>query len=343
MYYPLTAACGSFFVLTSFYIHNTTMNKPKSTSTRAATHSENKKQKSDILRSELWGSIYASYGETGTDENKRECLRLISAYLKQEASKQAPFKDYNLLILYDPTILIKADADKIYNAVRTFKDKKPLLLTLYSRGGDGGSAYLIGKLCREYGNGKFAVTVPRYAKSAATMICCAAEEIHMGSLSELGPIDPQIDDLPALGLKYSIEHIAELVKKYPESGEMFARFLHRSLKLINLGYYERVAESAAQYAEKLLSTHKELLPKAEAKIAYELVYKYKDHGFVIDKTEAEEIFGKQIIKNNTPEYQLGNDLYMALSLISTFLGYMKHNFYFIGSLDSEPHVSKQPQ
>lgn len=295
----------------------------------------------EISRGDLWKSIYSSCSLQATDEDKRVNAKLINLYIKQEASKSQIINNYNILILFDPTRLIKTDADKIYNAVTTFSEEKPLLLVLYSTGGDGGSAYLIGKLCREHSKGKFVVTVPRHAKSAATLICCAADEIHMGSLSELGPIDPQIEDLPALGLKYSIEHIAELVKKYPESSEMFARYLSRSLKLIHLGYYERVAESAVQYAERLLSTHKTLLPKSEKEIAKELVYGYKDHGFVIDKSEAEKIFGTQIIKNNNDEYKLGNNVYKALSTISYFLDLMEHNFYFIGSLDSEPNISKR--
>ena len=163
----------------------------------------------------------------------------------------------------------------------------------------------------------------------------------MGSLSELGPIDPQINDLPALGLKNSIEHIAELVKTYPESSDMFSKYLQNNLTLINLGYYERVAESAAQYAEKLLDTHSENLPRRAKEIANELVYKYKDHGFVIDRAEATNIFGEQIIKSNTDEYELGNVIYKTLDLIGNLLGYLKHNFYFIGSLDSQPTIKKR--
>lgn len=291
-----------------------------------------------ITESDLFKLIYNGYSPTGTAENRREALKKVSTYLKQEAAKNSIFNSYNVLILFDPTIMVKADADKIYSAVTAFKEEKPLLLVLHSRGGDAGSAYLIGKLCREYCNDSFVVTVPRYAKSAATMICCAANEIHMGSLSELGPIDPQIDRLPALGLKNSIEHIAELVKKYPESSEMFARYLSRSLELINLGYYERVAESAAQYAEKLLFTHRDVLPKTSKEIAHDLVYKYKDHGFVIDKVESTEIFGKDIVKNNTQEYQLGNTLYKVLSLIEYYFELRNFSFYFIGSTDSEPSV-----
>lgn len=295
----------------------------------------------EITVGDLANSIFSGYGEAGTDVLKKEFSSLLSKYLKQETDKFEISKKYNIIILYDDTTIVKSDADKIYNAVTTFKDHKPLFLILYSRGGAAGPAYLIGKLCREYCSETFVVTVPRMAKSAATLICCAANEIHLGSLSELGPIDPQIKELPALGLKNSIEHIAGLVKLYPESSDMFAKYLHYSLDLINLGYYERVAESAMQYAEKLLMTHSDNLPRKAREIAEELVYKYKDHGFVIDKTEAEQIFGNKIIKIYTKEYELGNMLYKTFDLVSYFLNFLKYSFYFIGSVDSEPNIRKK--
>jgi hypothetical protein len=295
----------------------------------------------EIGITELFKDLIAGFGENGTEPAKQICKKRISEYLKQEASKVKCYNKYNIIVLFDDTTLVKSDADNIYNAVKRFTDKKPLMLVLYSRGGSAASAYLIGKLCREYSNDTFIASIPRYAKSAATLITCAANEIHMGSLSELGPIDPQINDLPALGLKNSIEHIAELVKNYPESSDMFAKYLQNNLPLINLGYYERVAESAAQYAEKLLETHADNLPRRAKEIAMELVYKYKDHGFVIDRAEAVNIFGDKIIKNNTDEYELGNVLYKALDMIGSMLGYLKHNFYFIGSLDSDVTIKKR--
>lgn len=297
----------------------------------------------DITTFDLFQTIMSGYGEGGTQENKKESSKKISAYLKQEVAKHPIAQKYNVLILHDTTPLAKIDADRIYNSITAFTEKKPLLLILYSSGGSAESAYLIGKLCREYSNDMFIVTVPRHAKSAATLICCAANEIHMGSLSELGPIDPQIDGLPALGLKNSIEHIAGLVKQCPESTGMFARYLAESLNLINLGYYERVAESAEQYAERLLQTHKQILPRHPKDIAKELVYKYKDHGFVIDKTEAKEIFGNNIIKNDSEEYKLGNTLYKALKVTSDYIDLFNHYFYFIGSLNSEPSIFPRRQ
>jgi hypothetical protein len=303
---------------------------------------EQEKKANKIEVPQLFNSIYEGYGPNSNDQTKQSNANsIILKYLKQEILDSPCFDKYNIIVLYDSTTMVKSDADNIYNAVTTFTEKKPLLLILYSNGGVIGSAYLIGKLCREYSSGNFTITVPRHAKSAATLLCCAADEIHMGSLSELGPIDPQIDDLPALGLKNSIQHIAQLVKETPESAEMFSTYLNNSLKLIDLGHYERVAESAMHYAIRLLGTHAEHLLTQPNEIARRLVYSYKDHGFVIDKSEAAKIFGEKVVKTNTDEYSLGNNLYKALDLIQRFLNVCNYRFYFIGSLESGLNINKR--
>jgi len=296
---------------------------------------ENPEEPKKVGIKEIIDALIAAFGENATDAGKRDCPKVISQYLKDKYSDDPIYKKYNVLVLFDENSLVKGDSDKIYDAVTQFSEKKPILLILYSRGGSAASAYLIGKLCREYAKKEFHVAVPRFAKSAATMICCAANNIHMGSLSELGPIDPQINGLPALGLKNSVEHIADLVKMHPESSSMFAEYLNKSLSLINLGYYERVAESAQQYAEKLLHTHADNLKRSEKEIAEELVYKYKDHGFVIDRAEADSIFGADIIKSNSDEYNFSNLVYNDLSMISNISNWFKRNPYYIGSFDTD--------
>lgn len=291
----------------------------------------------DILRALIDG-----YGNKDDEESKKRFLELFFKSLKHIVSKHACSKDYNILVLFDKTTLVKSDSDRIYQAISTIeKNEKPLLLILLSNGGEPGSAYLIGMLCRESCNGKFVVSVPRHAKSAATLLSCAADEIHMGSLSELGPIDPQIQGMPVLGLKNSIEHVAELVSKNPESAQMFAEYLFLSVKPIQIGYYERAAKSAEQYAEKLLNSHKRKNKLDTSAISHKLVYEYKDHSFVIDKTEAKNIFGSEVIIDDSPEYLLGNDLYLELSKIERFADILGFTFYFIGTLDSEPQLVKR--
>ena len=295
---------------------------------------------------DLFKALISGYGPKSSDEDgehKKRFDKLLADRLRQEAEKHACTAEYNVLTIFDNTRIVKTDSDRIYAAIRKLPQSKPLLLILLSKGGDLGSAYLIGQLCRESCNGKFVIVIPRYAKSAATLLATAANEIHMGSLSELGPIDPQMDNMPALGLKNSVEHIAELVKKVPASAEMFAKYLHLSVKPIQIGYYERVAESAMQYAERLLAGHKELLDGTPEEIARKLVYGYKDHRFVIDKLEAEVIFGRNTIKSDSAEYGLGNSIYAELSDIEELANIMGYSFYFIGSLDDQPTFTKRNQ
>jgi hypothetical protein len=237
--------------------------------------------------------------------------------------------------------MVQSDVDNIYASVTKFPEKKPILLLVHSSGGLVVPAYLIGKMLHEYSGEKLDAVVPRRAKSAATLLCCACNHIHMGSLSELGPIDPQIDGLPALGLKSAIEHIAQLVAEHPHATELFAKYISQTIQPIHLGYYERVAESAVQYAERLLSPHKGNLSHAPAKIAHKLVYDYKDHGFAIDKYEAQEIFGSEVVIHNTDEYKLGNDLYNCLEFIGRIANAVDHNFYMIGSIAADPTFTKK--
>lgn len=312
---------------------------PKNSITEEKVHT--RVQEPKITIEELASKIFSGYGVAGTDADKKEANEAIKKYIKQQIYENPIYNKYNLIFLFDSSTMIKSDADKIYSAVTQFQEKKPLLMILYSNGGSISSGYLIGKLCREYTGSTFTISIPRHAKSAATLLCCAADEIHMGSLSELGPIDPQINDLPALGLKYSIEHIAKLVKETPESAEMFAKYLHYSLKPIDIGYYERVAESALQYAQKLLETHSDKLPRIAEQIAYDLVYTYKDHSFVIDKSDAISLFGDKIVKHNTDEYKLGNKIYQDLIFIEGMVNYLGYNFYYIGSLDNDPVLTKR--
>ena len=178
------------------------------------------------------------------------------------------------------------------------------------------------------------VAVPRFAKSAGTLIALGADEIHMGIISELGPIDPQMGDYPALGLGSAVEHIANLCKKHPDAVEMLAKYLASSLNLHDLGYFERVSASAVQYAERLLSGRPLPAGLTPASIAQRFVYGYKDHGFVIDRDEATEILGAEIVKSDTSEYKLANRIHEYLDTVNLAYSVFKnHGCKILGDLN----------
>ena len=197
--------------------------------------------------------------------------------------------------------------------------ERDVLLVLLSRGGIIEPAYQISKLCRGYAKERFVVAVPRQAKSAATLIALGADEIHMGPLGQLGPIDPQLGGLPALGVTQALQTIASLSQQYPGSAEMFARYLRMALTVEQIGYCDRVSASAVQYAERLLSSKPALAPKASL-IAKELVYEYKDHGFVIDLDEAQRHLGDGWIRTGTPELEFAEKIYRHFDWVNLFLG-----------------------
>jgi len=109
-------------------------------------------------------------------------------------------ENYAVLILFDDVDSISSyHSDALYAAASAYKDKsKDILLLVHSGGGSIEPAYLISKTLKRIAHKKFAVAVARRAKSAATLLSLGADEIHLGMLSELGPIDPQIGGLPAL-------------------------------------------------------------------------------------------------------------------------------------------------
>jgi len=238
------------------------------------------------------------------EKDIKKLKKTFFQHINKIINRHSISKKYLILFLYNEIDSINEKmTDKIYSSIPDNNDK-PILLILNSKGGEIEPAYLISKTCKEK-SPKFIVVIPRRAKSAATLISLGAHEIHMGSMSELGPIDPQFGNLPALSLSSSLETISKIVTKYPKTSEMFAEFLNKKLDLRILGYFERVSESAMQYAQRLLNDKK--LPHEQSVVANTFVYEYKDHSFVIDKEEAKKYLG-DMIKENTEEYKLAIDI-----------------------------------
>jgi ClpP class serine protease len=122
-------------------------------------------------------------------------------------------KNYRLLAILEPQEDIDSfELDQIYTAISAWNSRdRDILLILLSRGGIIEPAYQISKLCKAYSKDRFIVAVPRQAKSAATLIALGADEIHIGPLGQLGPIDPQLaKGLPALGVTQALQTIASL-------------------------------------------------------------------------------------------------------------------------------------
>lgn len=254
---------------------------------------------------------------------------------------------YQLIFLYDENNSINSwVADSIYQVISANEvNDKDVLLIIHSNGGEVEPAYLISKACKELSKKKFIVAIPRKAKSAATLISLGADEIHMGRMSELGPIDPQLRNMPVLGTQQTIETLAQLSVDFPGASSMVAQYLSNTLRPQDIGYFSRIAESAKQYAERLLDDKASILPEGKnpSVVAHALVYDYKDHGFVIDKDEATKLLGGKIVKANTDEYKLSDSIHKALSMVTTFSGLFNNtDFKLVGDVDTGYQFTRRP-
>jgi hypothetical protein len=220
-------------------------------------------------------------------------------------------RDYLVLALFEPLNSIDdSDLDSVFRSLKQSNPEKSknVCLILLSRGGSIEPAYQISKLCKQWSSSKFVVVIPRYAKSAATLIALGADEIHIGPLGQLGPIDPQLGGLPALGVSQALQTIAQLAEKFPGSATMFAEYLKRVLTVEQIGYCDRIAQSASQYAHRLLATKPSIAGRVET-IANRLVVEYKDHAFVIDIDESRSLLGEELVKSGTAELEFAEALY----------------------------------
>lgn len=169
-------------------------------------------------------------------------------------------------------------------------------LLLQSPGGDIDKAEKIVYMCRSRCT-SFRVIVPESAKSAATMIALAADEIVMGYTSELGPIDPQIITLvegklvqrPAKSFLDGLEQIKKEVEK--NQGQLspvyFPLLTHLDPSLID--YCVKAIERTKAFAKKwLMKGMCKGDVESASRIAEELTdnQKYLSHGSVIDWQEA---------------------------------------------------------
>jgi hypothetical protein len=269
---------------------------------------------------------------TNVKEHSKAFEEGLRAYLAELVPNSLSDK-YFVLFLWIESSISNVHRDQIYRALLKNssdpQNKKPVLLFIQSGGGSIEPAYQIAKACHKHSKDKFIVCIPREAKSAATLIALGADEIHMGDLSQLGPIDPQINGLPALGLKDSLREIARIAGDFPNSQMMFSQYLRNQMNLAYFGWASRISDSAIQYGEKLLSLKHSgcvSFTKEEARVvADKLVNHYKDHGFVVDSDEATEIFCKpNFIKIDTDELRECEKIYDDIRFIIAGFRYVKN-------------------
>lgn len=212
-----------------------------------------------------------------------------------------------------------------------------------SPGGDVESAYLVAREVRRRVQ-QLTVFVPFRTKSAATLLALAADELVMGSLGELGPLDAQSDEKQAADFPLStsrllpdtalreVEHhavacydaaaqriINQSGMRPFEAGSKAAEFMGTLYGPVMARLDPaRLAESARglalghAYASRLLRRHRPAVPEADRqRLLDRLVRGYPAHSFIIDREEAHEM-GLPVRSPDPTEARLLDQLALAL-------------------------------
>lgn len=167
-----------------------------------------------------------------------------------------------------------------------------------SSGGDIDAAYNLALLFRRFGKKRLTFIIPRWAKSAATLLACAGDEILMTPVAELGPLDPQITAMNPLEQRVErfsplhIESTLQLIRdEFSKGNDKLAEGLMQRLQFpLTLGSFKKLLEVGQDYVEKLLSSRMlKDAPDGAKKIGRELTTGYADHSWCITVEEASKI------------------------------------------------------
>ena len=189
--------------------------------------------------------------------------------------------------------------DKVYDDLRAKEYScKSLDVIIDSGGGDIDAAYNLALLFRRYGKEKLTFIIPRWAKSAATLLICAGDEILMTPVAEIGPLDPQITVMNPLEQRverFSPLHIGSTLRlirdEFTDGSPKLAEGLLQRLQFpLTLGSFKKSLDLGMEYVERLLSSRMLLGDKDKAKeIGEVLTTGYADHSWCITIGEAREL------------------------------------------------------
>jgi ClpP class serine protease len=131
-----------------------------------------------------------------SDLQKKRGTRVIAMIHRQETVGVLGVPFYRFIDI--------EDSEAVLRAIRLTDDATPIDLVLHTPGGLVLASEQIAYALKRH-PGKVTVIVPHYAMSGGTLLALAADEILMDPAAVLGPVDPQLGDMPAASLVRVVE------------------------------------------------------------------------------------------------------------------------------------------
>jgi ClpP class serine protease len=149
------------------------------------------------------------------------------------------------------------DSEAVLRAIRQTDDTTPIDLVLHTPGGLVLASEQIAYALKRH-PAKVTVIVPHYAMSGGTLLALAADEILMDPAAVLGPVDPQLGDMPAASLvrvveKKPVERLDDRTLVLADVAEKAVRHMKQVVRDLLI---ERVGQKDADsLAEELAGGH----------------------------------------------------------------------------------------
>jgi ClpP class serine protease len=152
------------------------------------------------------------------------------------------------------------DSEEVIRAIHLTDPKVPVDLVLHTPGGLVLASLQIARALSKH-PGKVTVFVPHYAMSGGTLLALAADEIVMSEFAVLGPVDPQVGQLPAVSLlkavaKKSVDELEDQTLILSDQAEKAIAQVRESLKeLLEKNHAPEKAEELARLMVEGRWTH----------------------------------------------------------------------------------------
>lgn len=145
------------------------------------------------------------------------------------------------------------DSEEVIRAIHLTAPEVPIDLILHTPGGLVLAALQIARAIKKH-PGKVTVYVPHYAMSGGTLIALAADEIIMDEHAVLGPVDPQIENLPAASLCKLVREkpIAEISDRAMILADVAAKAIHQVRQAVANLLVDNYGEEQADRIGRLL-------------------------------------------------------------------------------------------
>jgi hypothetical protein len=270
--------------------------------------------------------------DSAADESARHPVRAFAQALAN--LKQAP-----VVTFWREASIERSDAEDVYALLDSLPEQVDhIWLILSSSGGSLDAAYQVGRLLQARAK-KVTAVIPRWAKSAATLVTLGCDEVVMHPLAELGPLDAQVETqrngqtlmistLDAVRANdylrtYAVDTFDKLMHlinqrapltTYEAGVSMAAHVLEPLVKPmfakvdpVQLGEHDRALSLATEYGRRLMRRSYSAVPEEERnRMLTKLVKGYAAHSFVIDLQEASGL-GLNVRPPTPEERELLND------------------------------------